>query len=194
MEQTASQKSTASFVGLFSGADRVDYVLMFFGSVGTCVHGAALPVWHRGFVDGFVENDVSAVLTTLSNSTSPESKALVTVLKFGMEAFAVVPLRRKLGHHECVQCRIRRPFTVSEVEALVRAVEKLRTGRAPKDAELSLAIVCCCKIWSLGIHRDSRKIGANCIGLLTSPSSSVYKTGFSKWLRSTNPDHLMPKA
>ncbi|EXB60649.1 ABC transporter B family member 13 [Morus notabilis] len=45
MEQTASQKSTASFFGLFSGADRVDYVLMFFGSVGTCAHGAALPVF-----------------------------------------------------------------------------------------------------------------------------------------------------
>ncbi|EXC30972.1 Telomere repeat-binding protein 5 [Morus notabilis] len=80
-------------------------------------------------LNGFVENNVSAVPTTLSTSTSPESKALVTVPEFGMEALAVVPLRRKLGHHECVQRRIRRPFTVSEVEALVRAVEKLGTGR-----------------------------------------------------------------
>ncbi|EXC01003.1 hypothetical protein L484_016070 [Morus notabilis] len=80
-------------------------------------------------LSSFVENDVSAVPTTLSNSTSSESKALVIVQKFGIEALDVVPLRRKLGHHECVQCRIRRPFTVSEVEALVRAVEKLGPGR-----------------------------------------------------------------
>ncbi|EXC16090.1 hypothetical protein L484_016193 [Morus notabilis] len=55
-------------------------------------------------LSGFVENDVSAVPTTLSNSTSPKSKALVTVPKFGMEALSVVPLRRKLGHQEAFYC------------------------------------------------------------------------------------------
>lgn len=45
-------------------------------------------------------------------------------------AKSVVPVRMKpASQPEMVQRRIRRPFTVSEVEALVQAVEKLGTGR-----------------------------------------------------------------
>ena len=80
-------------------------------------------------LSGFVESDLSAIPTSLSKSTNPESKALVTGPSISTEALAVVPYRRKSGHHEYAQRRIRRPFSVSEVEALVRAVEKLGTGR-----------------------------------------------------------------
>lgn len=45
-----------------------------------------------------------------------------------MEALAVVPMR-KSKRSDVGQRRIRRPFSVSEVEALVQAVEKLGTGR-----------------------------------------------------------------
>ena len=79
-----------------------------------------------------VENDLNAGLTlpdTSSNRTNPESKSLVAIPTISMEALAVVPLHKKSGHHEYVQRRIRRPFSVPEVEALVRAVEKLGTGR-----------------------------------------------------------------
>lgn len=45
-------------------------------------------------------------------------------------AKSVVPVRMKpASQPEMVQRRIRRPFPVSEVEALVQAVERLGTGR-----------------------------------------------------------------
>lgn len=39
-----SKVESVPFFGLFGAADRTDYVLMFLGSVGSFVHGAALPV------------------------------------------------------------------------------------------------------------------------------------------------------
>lgn len=41
----------------------------------------------------------------------------------------MVPLRNKPKRSEATQRRVRRPFSVAEVEALVQAVEKLGTGR-----------------------------------------------------------------
>ena len=58
-----------------------------------------------------------------------DSKALVPVPEMNVEALAVVPALRKAKRSEMSQRRIRRPFSVTEVEALVQAVEKLGTGR-----------------------------------------------------------------
>nr|GEY01836.1 telomere repeat-binding protein 5-like [Tanacetum cinerariifolium] len=58
-----------------------------------------------------------------ANATATTT-ALVTVPR----ALPVVPMR-KCKQSEVVQRRIRRPFSVSEVEALVQAIEKLGTGR-----------------------------------------------------------------
>lgn len=58
-----------------------------------------------------------------------DSKALVPVPEMNIEALAVVPADLKSKRSEIVQRRIRRPFSVAEVEALVQAVEKLGTGR-----------------------------------------------------------------
>ncbi|XP_073023097.1 telomere repeat-binding protein 5-like isoform X1 [Primulina eburnea] len=57
-----------------------------------------------------------------------QSKALVPVPSVEPDALALIPLR-KCKRSDSAQRRIRRPFTVSEVEALVHAVEKLGTGR-----------------------------------------------------------------
>ncbi|CAN1304285.1 Telomere repeat-binding protein 3 [Linum perenne] len=62
-------------------------------------------------------------------ASSPDSKALVRVPAIRMESLAIVPFQQKSGQQELGQRRVRRPFSVSEVEALVQAVEKLGTGR-----------------------------------------------------------------
>lgn len=62
------------------------------------------------------------------NKSITDSKALVAVPAMNMDAMAVVPVR-KPKRSDVGQRRIRRPFSVSEVEALVQAVEKLGTGR-----------------------------------------------------------------
>nr|XP_043630577.1 telomere repeat-binding protein 3-like [Erigeron canadensis] len=59
-----------------------------------------------------------------------DSKALVVAPPLDAEILAVVPLSEKpIKRHELSQRRIRRPFSVSEVEALVEAVETLGAGR-----------------------------------------------------------------
>ncbi|CAN4098825.1 unnamed protein product [Withania somnifera] len=59
---------------------------------------------------------------------SVNARALVPLTAVNAEALSVVPLR-KPKRSEATQRRIRRPFSVAEVEALVQAVEKLGTGR-----------------------------------------------------------------
>lgn len=62
------------------------------------------------------------------DKTDTYANALVPVPAASTEPLDVVPLR-KSRRSELVQRRIRRPFSVTEVEALVQAVEKLGTGR-----------------------------------------------------------------
>lgn len=74
-------------------------------------------------------NVVPFLADTSPNNTVSKCRALVAVPAINMEALAVIPFRRKPGNPDFAQRRIRRPFSVSEVEALVQAVEKLGTGR-----------------------------------------------------------------
>ncbi|XP_077215240.1 telomere repeat-binding protein 3-like isoform X2 [Tasmannia lanceolata] len=88
-----------------------------------------LPLTNSG---NCVESDHDSVLSPTDMSmdkTTPNSKALVAIPSISVEALAVVPFHQKSRRSELVQRRIRRPFSVSEVEALVHAVEKLGTGR-----------------------------------------------------------------
>lgn len=65
---------------------------------------------------------------SVDDKSGLDSRALVTVPASNTSELAMVPVRKSKGA-EVGQRRIRRPFSVSEVEALVEAVEKLGTGR-----------------------------------------------------------------
>ncbi|KAK9279583.1 hypothetical protein L1049_013262 [Liquidambar formosana] len=79
------------------------------------------------FVDSDHDSAPSPTDMSIDKSVT-DSKALVAVPAMSVEALAVVPMHRKSKRSEA-QRRIRRPFSVTEVEALVQAVEKLGTGR-----------------------------------------------------------------
>lgn len=70
----------------------------------------------------------SPSLTSVDKSTK-DSKALVAVPEINVKALSAIPVHQGSKQSDIAQRRIRRPFSVAEVEALVQAVEKLGTGR-----------------------------------------------------------------
>ncbi|KAJ6715924.1 TELOMERIC REPEAT BINDING PROTEIN [Salix koriyanagi] len=89
------------------------------------------PEPHVNNLGNYIESDHDSAPspTDTSMDKSTNSKALVAVPAMNVEALAVVPAHQKSKRSEIAQRRIRRPFSVTEVEALVHAVEKLGTGR-----------------------------------------------------------------
>lgn len=86
------------------------------------------PVISENNFNNLVESDNDSAPDSSLKIAVAQSRALVPVPSMEPDALAVVPLR-KCKRSDSAQRRIRRPFTVSEVEALVQAVEKLGTGR-----------------------------------------------------------------
>ncbi|CAA7046231.1 unnamed protein product [Microthlaspi erraticum] len=82
---------------------------------------------------GFTLEPRESEITTTLNATCPKTRLRVPGFVESTKmvvAKSVVPVRMKpAAQPETVQRRIRRPFTVSEVEALVQAVESIGTGR-----------------------------------------------------------------
>ncbi|KAM7271857.1 hypothetical protein ACFE04_031071 [Oxalis oulophora] len=84
------------------------------------------------------QESVSKQTDSLTDQNQPDSRALVPVPDpvpvpvpaIKVEPLAVVHVNQKASRRsELAQRRTRRPFSVTEVEALVRAVEELGTGR-----------------------------------------------------------------
>ncbi|KAL7003663.1 hypothetical protein U1Q18_004812, partial [Sarracenia purpurea var. burkii] len=84
-------------------------------------------------VDNYVECNhelaLSLAADVVKHGTDVESRALVAIPAMNAEALAAIPLNQKTRRFELVQRRTMRPFSMSEVEALVEAVEKLGTER-----------------------------------------------------------------
>ncbi|XP_076892337.1 telomere repeat-binding protein 5-like [Bidens hawaiensis] len=84
---------------------------------------------YGGSVESDHDSAPSPPTLSMDHKSGPDARALVMVPAMNHpRALAAVPLR-KCKRSEVAQRRIRRPFSVSEVEALVQAVEKLGTGR-----------------------------------------------------------------
>ncbi|CAN8305974.1 unnamed protein product [Cochlearia groenlandica] len=75
-----------------------------------------------------VESDIDSRSSVPNKAKTVYSRALVPFTPLHAQALTIVP-PRKPKRSEVAQRRIRRPFSVSEVEALVQAVERLGTGR-----------------------------------------------------------------
>ncbi|XP_055962148.1 telomere repeat-binding protein 5 isoform X2 [Mercurialis annua] len=87
---------------------------------------------HAANLGNFMESDHDSAPSSTDMSIDRStigSKALIPLSEMHVETLAVAPAHRKSKQSEIVQRRIRRPFSVTEVEALVQAVEKLGTGR-----------------------------------------------------------------
>ncbi|OWM87479.1 hypothetical protein CDL15_Pgr022590 [Punica granatum] len=80
-------------------------------------------------VDNSHELIVSSNPNIATDTPQLESRAIVPLPETNLEPLAIVPANQKNKRTELSQRRIRRPFSVSEVEALVQAVEELGTGR-----------------------------------------------------------------
>lgn len=82
------------------------------------------------YVDHNINESVPSSTDMLTKKTTPDYGAVVAVSDVRVETLAMVPYNNQKNRTaEFVQRRTRRPFSVSEVEALVEAVEKLGTGR-----------------------------------------------------------------
>ncbi|KAL8118898.1 hypothetical protein AgCh_016403 [Apium graveolens] len=104
-------------------------------------------------LESHVENNQEIVpyLTDVYTDVSVP-KARVPMPPMNLKALAIVPLNQKAKRSDLSQRRTRRPFSVSEVEALVEAVEKLGTGRCAISVFLFFLIVMLQELLKFCVH------------------------------------------
>ncbi|KAJ4908420.1 Telomere repeat-binding protein 4 [Raphanus sativus] len=88
-------------------------------NIGTCVENS----------QELVPYQIDITADERQQQPSSDSRAIVPVPPMEPDALAIVPLKEKPKRTELSQRRTRRPFSVTEVESLVHAVEELGTGR-----------------------------------------------------------------
>ncbi|KAJ8762172.1 hypothetical protein K2173_007326 [Erythroxylum novogranatense] len=82
----SGKKPTVPFFALFSAADRVDYLLMFLGSAGACIHGAALPLFFVLF--GRMIDSLGHLTQNAHGISSEVSKNALYLVYLGTVIFA----------------------------------------------------------------------------------------------------------
>lgn len=100
---------TASFFGLFAAAEETDYVLMFLGSIGACIQGAALPVFFMLF--GRVINSLGSLSSDPHRFSAEVSKYSLYLVYLGLvvwiSAWTGVACWTQTGERQTARLRIK---------------------------------------------------------------------------------------
>ncbi|KAL6215772.1 hypothetical protein ACLB2K_015200 [Fragaria x ananassa] len=92
MHSNKQNLGSVSFLGLFAAADQMDYILMLFGSFGSCIHGAAFPVFFvlfGGMIDslGHMAMHSNEMSSRISETARLRLKYLQSVLRKDISFF-----------------------------------------------------------------------------------------------------------
>ncbi|CAI0559838.1 unnamed protein product [Linum tenue] len=107
-EQQEMKKPSVSVFRLFSAADRLDYALMFFGSVGACAHGAAIPLLFLFL--GTLLDSLGLLVSDPHQMTTRISQNALYLVYLGLGVFAAgwmgVALWMQTGERQTARLRL----------------------------------------------------------------------------------------
>ncbi|CDP07374.1 unnamed protein product [Coffea canephora] len=109
MDSSSQKKKVVSVLGLFAAADKIDYILMFFGSAGACLHGAALPAFFVLF--GRMIDSLGHLSSNPHQMASVVSKYAVYLVYLGlvilMSAWIGVACWAQTGERQTTRLRLK---------------------------------------------------------------------------------------
>ncbi|KAH6782731.1 P-glycoprotein 13 [Perilla frutescens var. frutescens] len=108
-EKLNENQEMASFFGLFAAADKIDCVLMFVGSIGACIQGAALPVFFVLF--GRMINSLGSLSSDPHTFSSEASKYSLYLVYLGLavwiSAWTGVACWTQTGERQTARLRLK---------------------------------------------------------------------------------------
>ncbi|XP_073289993.1 ABC transporter B family member 13-like isoform X1 [Primulina huaijiensis] len=107
MDSTSEKQEIVSFFRLFAAADKIDYALMFLGSIGACLQGATLPVFFVLF--GRMINSLGSLSSDPHRFSSEVSKYSLFLVYLGLviwlSAWAGVACWTQTGERQTASLR-----------------------------------------------------------------------------------------
>ncbi|RWR85976.1 ABC transporter B family member 13 isoform X1 [Cinnamomum micranthum f. kanehirae] len=105
----SAEKRSVSLLGLFAHADTVDWVLMLLGSVGACIHGAAMPMFFVIFGD--IINSLGSLYLHPDKLASEISKRALDLVYIGFVVLAAawmgVAFWMQTGERQTARMRVK---------------------------------------------------------------------------------------